>query len=489
MQLSDLKSYEVIGGASTGIPNKAIGVKAKSLKDRINNTANKITDFVGARGIADQYGATLAKSRLPDGQKQFVEEPGLRKVVGSAVQTGALLLPGAGAAKLAGKVAQGAATGYALDVGSKLQNEDKSIGQALTPGVGTALGSTLPIAGALLKPATKIVGRLFKGLGSGLSGVSSETIDKIVTNPKVAQQASEKLSKTGNNRVLEENAKQIVNGVSKVRQEARKSFGQGLETLSETDIAPKVFKEQTQSVLEKYGSVIKGGQRELTNVEFTDPKNIKKASELIDKLSSAKLDGKSLRKLSDDIENSAYKIATSDERLSFNAFINDLAGTLKGAVSASTPKLAEINKNFSQDMQLVEAVQNIFGKVNYKNLPEVVRASQKLEGMFAQKGLAPEVVDNFLERIGVSSKNFNTSEAVRQISNKASGSNAKGLSLGELTQQITSSVISPKMVRDLSIASGLAKDKLAPFLKFIKTVSPSARNALIDALISVNEKR
>ena len=207
---------------------------------------------------------------------------------------------------------------------------------------------------------------------------------------------------------------------------------------------------------------------------------MQKASYLIDRLSKTDLNGKSLRHLADDIENAAYKVATSDERLSFNVFIRDLSNTLKDAISLSTSKLDEINQRFSQDIQLAETVENIFGRVDFKNLPEVVKASQKLETMFAQKGLAPEVVDNFLSRIGVSPIEFKTAEAVRQISNKIDVANTKGATFAELTRSITSAVITPQMVRDLSIATGMAKEKLIPFLRALK---PSARNILIQALL------
>lgn len=59
-------------------------------------------------------------------------------------------------AGVAAASATGAGTGYAFDVGSKLQ-EGKSLGDALTPGVGTAAGAAIPILGA-------IVGKLPKKL-------------------------------------------------------------------------------------------------------------------------------------------------------------------------------------------------------------------------------------------------------------------------------------------------------------------------------------
>jgi len=475
MKISDLNSYTVLSNPTTFRDDK----EEKSLGQKVLDTGTSVSNFFGGKGISDLAGATIAKAKAKPEEKEFVEFPKAKEVIGSAVQLGANFIPGAGIGATLGKKALiGAGTGLAMDIGSKLQKDETP-----TPGIGTVIGGALPVAGAIVGLGTRIFGRLTKGLGSGLSGVSTDTIDSILKNPKAAEQFSKTLAKEGNSKILEQNAKQIINGVSTIRQQARKAFGEGLETLSETDIAPKVFKESTKKVLDKYGSRLEKGKRILSGVEFNDPKNIKKASELIDELSNTKLDGKSLRKLADDIEKSAYKVATSDERLSFNAFIKDLSTSLKGAISKSTSKLDDINKTFSQDIQLTEAVEDIFGKVNYKNLSEVVKASKKLETLFAQKGLAPDVIDDFLRRIGVDAGDFKTSEAVRQITDKTTGANAKGLSVGELLQQVTSAVITPQLVRDISIKTGIAEKALSPFLTSLKGLSPALQKTLIQALL------
>lgn len=482
-QTGGLTLQEIQSQQNQGMPAQS----EKSLSQKILDIGTGVTNFLGGKAVADTFGAEIAKAKAktPE-EKNLITQPTLKETAGSALQLGANFIPGVGAeAGLATKIAIGAGTGYAFDVGSKLQNNES---KPLVPGVGTAVAGALPVVGAVTKPATAIVGRLLKGLGSGLSGVSAGTIDKIVSNPEFAQQASKKLEQAGNSKILEENAKTIINGVSKIRQEARQSFGQGLEKLSTEDIKPSIFKDKVQPILDKYGvgTEVKNfgnmqGKTTLSNIEFSDPKNIEKAVNLLHKLDTVPLDGKSLRSLANNIENSAYKVTGNDvERLSFNAFIKDLSSSLTDSISASTDKLGEINSKFSQDMQLTEAVQNIFGKVNYKNLPEVVKASQKLEGLFAQKGLAPDVVDSFLKRIGVNPVEFTTSEAVRQISNKSTGANTKGLSVGELVQQATSAVVTPEMVKQLSIKAGMANEKLLPFLQSLKT---PARNLVIQALL------
>lgn len=459
----------------------------KTFGQKLGNAARGITNFFGATPIAETFGTAIARFGKTEQEKQDIQYPTQRQVLGSAVQSGANLIPGLGVgAKLATKVGVGAATGYAFDVGSKLQRQDKTTGQALTPGIGTAVGAGLPIANAfVVKPATKILGRLFKGLGSGVGGVPTRQLDEIIKNPKVAKQASDKLTKSGNYAIVEKNAKTMVEGVSKIRKEASTAFGKGLEQLSKADIDPKAYKAGIKNFLDKYRSQYSSGKRTIANVEFDDPKMLAKASDLINKInkSTFNLNGKSLRNLANEVENSAFKTTGNDaQRLSFNVFVDELQDVIKSAVNLSTgDKLKGINAAYSQDQQLAEAVEQVFGKVNFKNLPEVLKASQKLESLFTQKGIAPEVIDDFLNRIGESPSTFRAEEAVRQLINKEPrGLNTPGMTVGEITQAITGSLISPKTVANLSIVTGMAKEKLIPFLR---ALSPTARNVVIQALL------
>jgi hypothetical protein len=477
MKITDLKDYTVLsqGASETRAPKASKPV------------ANQVSDFLGAKGLTDLAGSQIAKFGLAasgnTAAANRVEQPSMKDVLGSSLQFGANFAPGAGiGAGLARKVAVGAGTGYAIDVGSKLQ-QDKSVPESLVPGVGTAVGTVLPVGGAGINFAGRVMGRLFKGLGSGISGVSTETLDKMLNNPQFAQEATDRLAKNGNFKVIESNAKTLVNGVAKIKKEAGAMYQKGLGELKETDIDPKMFRDSVQPLLDKLGVSKTGGVRTIGNVEFTDPKNLQKASSLLDRLNNNKLDGASLRKLADDIENAKYKVATSDERLSFNAFINELSGALKGAISSATGKLDEINSKYSSDMQLVEAAQNIFGKVNYRNVAEVAKAARSLESLFNKKGLDPKTIDDFLARIGVSADDFRTTEAVRQISNKeAMAPNAPGFNLGEIVRTATGSIVTPETVRDLTIKTGLAKEKLAQFLTGVESLPSALQKVVIQAL-------
>lgn len=381
-------------------------------------------------------------------------------------------------ANLAGKILPRALTSGGV---ASVQEGDIGKEALIASGVETAL----PVAGKIIQPATRIVSRLFKGLASGLSGVGTETIEQIVKNPETAKKTTQELLKGGNKDVLQKNAETIVKGVAKIKNEARKSFGDGLESLKSADIDDKVFRQSTQSILDKYGAVLEGGKRQLKNIEFDNPKNITKANEIIQKLQKAKLDGKSLRKLVDDIDNEKFKIATSDERLAFNSFVSDLSTSLKSAIKKSTNKLDEINKAFTNDMQLAESIEQIFGKVKFQNTKEVNKVAQQLETLFSKKGLSPDYMDDFLNRIGIEPEAFKTSEAVRQITNKpAKGLNTPGVTLGEMTQAVTGAFITPKIIRDVAIATG----KTEPVIKeLLENIAPSSRATLIEALLSIKE--
>lgn len=491
MKLSELgktKNYTVLGNTSTLAPKQP--TQSKSLGQKVLDVGTGVSNFFGGKAVADTFGSEIAKIGKPQQQKDIIsrDQPGIKETVGSGIQLGANLIPGAAeGAPLAGKLLAGIGTGYAFDVGSNLQDKNKSVGKSLEPGVGTALGAGVPLVGAaVVRPAEKIMGRLLKGLGSGVSGVSTQTMDKLINNPEFALKETNRLKNLGNDKILEGNAKTLINGVGKIQNEASSAYRAGLDKLSEIDIKPDKLKAGIETALQKHKiNIGQDGIVDFGAADFLDPKIQQRAESVINKITKQEdISGTGIRKLMDIVDNSKFKSAPDGERQAFNAFIADLKSGIKGGIDASTTKLGEINKKYSADMQLSEAAQDIFGNVDYKNLSEVAKAAKKLEGMFNQKGLDPKIIDDYLERIGVSSKNFKTSEAVRQISNKEPTANSVGTSFGEVMRSATSAVVTPEIVRNLSIYTGMAKEKLVPFLHGLK---PAARNTVIQALIQANQ--
>lgn len=498
MKLSEIqnnKPYTVLSSSGVSSPSSFTVepmAQSKSLWDKTLDIGTGVSNFFGGKGISDLAGATIAKTMAKPEEKPFVQFPTGKEVAGSALQLGANFVPGAGELKGVGGLAKlgirtglGLGTGYALDVGSKLQ-QDKPTGEAVTPGIGTAVGGALPVAGAGIGYASRVIGRLFKGLGSGISGVSTKTLDEILNNPKVAQKATDKLAKSGNFKIIEENAKTLVNGVGKIQNEASSAYRSGLDKLSQTDIKPDKLKAGVEGALTKHKIGIGAdGVTDFNNADFLDPKIQQRAEAVINKVSKQEdMSGTGIRKLMDIVDNAKFKSAPDGERQAFNAFIIDLKNGLKEGVNASTDKLGEINKKYSADMQLSEAAQHIFGNVDYKNVSEVAKAAKSLENLFNQKGLDPQTIDNFLNRIGIKPSDFRASEAVRQISNKEPmPPNTPGFNFGEIMRTATGSIMTPETIRNITIKTGLAKEKLTPLLNGLKSLSPALQKVVIQALL------
>ena len=489
MKITDLKNYTVVGGNGIPVSSATPEVKTpKSLGQKVLDVGTSVSNFLGGKGVADTYGSEIAKLGKSQQEKDFIsrDQPSLKQTIGSGIQLGANFLPGAGVgAGLARKVGVGLGTGYAMDVGSKLQ-QGKSAGEVATPGIGTAVGGMLPVAGAGVGYASRVMGRLFKGLGSGISGVSTKTLDEMLNNPQVAQKASDKLAKSGNYRVLEENAKKIVGGVTKIQNEASSAYRAGLDKLSAVDIKPDKLKEGIEGALIKHKiNIGKDGIVDFSTADFLDPKIQQRAESVINSISKQEdISGTGIRKLMDMVDNKKFPTTPDADRQAFNAFIRDLKQGLKDGINASTDKLKDINAKYSADLQLSEGAQDILGKVNYKNVKEVGRAAKKLEGLFSEKGLDPQTVDKYLTRIGIKPNEFRATEAVRQISNKdPMPPNTPGFNVGEIMRTATSSIMTPETIRNITIKTGLAKEKLAPLLKGLQSLSPALQKTLIQALL------
>jgi hypothetical protein len=352
--------------------------------------------------------------------------------------------------------------------------------------IAAGVEAAFPVVGRAIKPVVNVVKRLFTGLGSGLSGVPLEQLSAIARNPKVARDISQVIKKEGQEAVLEKNAKEIVNGISKIRQQARNAYREGVEVLSKTDIKPNVIKSNILDVLENNFIKLKpAGGIDLGASEILNKQIQKKAEALLLQLNNnTPIDGKSLRSFMSKLESSKFKSALDPDRQAFNNLMNDLSSGLKKSIKDSTTKLDDIDKKFSQEMSLAEGMESIFGKIKFKNTKELNRVAKKLESLFSQKGLDPKTVDSFLTRIGITPEDFKTAEAVRGVVTKTSGANTKGLSFAEILQSFTSAVVTPEAVKNIAVATGVSTRVLNAI---ISATEPSVRGAIIKALINNEE--
>lgn len=406
---------------------------------------------------------------------------------------------GAGIAQIGEYMLPALGTTKAVNTGAKIANilsraaQSGAIASAQAGGnvgkesvIATGTEIAFPVAGKVLKPVANVMGRLFGGFGAALSGASMSQISQFIDNPRVAKDVAEQIIKDGQDGILTANAKKIIDGASRLRREAVEKYGAGLEKLSKTDIKPSVIKKNVIGKLQDNKISISKNGVNLSNSEILDKKLQGRAKDLILKINSlTNASGKDVRNMLKTLETSKFKTAIEPNRVSFNSLVDDLYDGLKKSIKESTNKLSVIDKAYSDTLQLTEAIEDIFGKVNFKNKSELNNVARKLEGLFSKKALDPKTIDEFLIRIGEKPTEFKTSEAVRQTLNKQTGANTKGLTFAEITQQITSSVVTPQAILNLSIATGIAKEVLE---KLVNNVEPVARGAVLKFLIDLNKE-
>jgi hypothetical protein len=148
-----------------------------------------------------------------------------------------------------------------MDVGSKLQNDELTLGEAFKPGVGTALGAGLPIFGAIL-------GKSFKGVSKGLEKqnlrlttnekrlLGSDKIDDIVefnTKNKLVGSPEQRLSKVST--IIDDFERQVERKIAGQKitfvKDALKKQLEGIKTSYADDLA------EAPSVNSKIDSIIK----------------------------------------------------------------------------------------------------------------------------------------------------------------------------------------------------------------------------------------
>jgi len=161
-----------IGGAGKAI----IGDAAKLGATAVSRATEATTRLIAPNSDAAKgYEALAAENQPVNIGGIEVAQPTARNIAGDTLKTASYLFPYGKVAGAAGKVvgkslgniASGAAGGYLADTGVGLSDNGQSVGEALTPGLGTALGAAIPAAGAV----TRGVGRLTAKAGEKLVDV------------------------------------------------------------------------------------------------------------------------------------------------------------------------------------------------------------------------------------------------------------------------------------------------------------------------------
>ena len=178
-----------------------------------NDDGNFLTGLAkSGKGLirgTSEFGESVGRALLPKSIEDKVRFPEQDTDFGGAFSQESLSARGSGEkfGKFVGDVAQFAIPGSkAFKATSKLSTAPKLIGRGLTGGttgtlqsgelgsesaIGAGTEALAPgafkIAGRLISPVTGTLSRLFRGLGGSLSGMSSEQLDLMLSNPTTAR--------------------------------------------------------------------------------------------------------------------------------------------------------------------------------------------------------------------------------------------------------------------------------------------------------------
>lgn len=258
-----------------------------------------------------------------------------RDVAGQALETVAMFAPGAGkAASLPTKVATGATTGYAFDVGTDLQNQDKTLGQAFTPGAATIVGGASPIVS--------------KGLQSLSEKLPSWFVQKALPklDPKNTDFALKNLD-----------AASIKTNLAK-SQQAVQSSGEAINSI----LSNPQYADEVGNV----ASVVTNVNASLPNSGLTDKKVINiikqlapKNSKLVDKLANGTITIAEQNTLRQELDRAIYPSLADkiQPKLTFNKSVGRIVTDgLRNNVQTTAPETAPLFEQFSKEIDLNKAL-------------------------------------------------------------------------------------------------------------------------------------
>lgn len=345
---------------------------------------------------------------------------------------------------------------------------------------GTARGAVESgVAAAVVPPLMRGVGKLVSGVltkwSAGLTNLPTnkgvQAIQTIFQNPQKAEQAFTELKKEGGTKILQKNAKTIVNGVSTIKREARAEFGRTLEGLGKIDLPREQLQTTLEATLREVGITMQKGKIVAGQSEIISPAIRRKLESLLTSLNKAPMaSGKDARNFINVIEKAKFSVSakTDADRLAYNAVLNKLKESTLGVVDTATGgKIGAMNTAFSEQMQLTEAMESIFGKIQYRSAKELLKTANKLDQLFTQKPASVDVINRFLTRLGVDPSDLMVSESVRQIgaAPAVGGGTTPGL-IGRAVDTATR----PMDVARLAQRTGIATETLRPIFDRLDNV-------------------
>ena len=350
-------------GGISGFAKQMVEAPATMLA-RPLQAASDLGDYLGTNIEADkarEQGDTAGESAIlgADAQREQQKQTetsmggtvapiptdakGVMQDAGRGLETVALGVPGGGS--LLSKALSGAASGYAMDVGSKLEQGDTNVGDIATPGAGTITGGTLPFA-------SKLLGSLATHIAGFTAGTGADVIKQAIANPNAVGDAVSKYATTPEaKQTLVDKAKAAISSFIQDKQE---EYGNSLNKLS----GATNLQEGQQSVVSSFkenvakfgGSVSDEGTLTFKNstLTATDQDALKSGLKVIQSWDDTSVKG--LDGLRQAIKNHMDEFSLNGNSRA-NVVLGNVVDDLKSNLSKNVPGYSDMLRTYSEKSQ------------------------------------------------------------------------------------------------------------------------------------------
>lgn len=428
-----------------------------SKKSLLEKTTNVVTSIFPGKRIGEDLGTGIAKLLANKEEKKFIDttRPTKAQVLGDVAAGAATIasvglpVPGGVLARIGlnaglGAVQTGATSiSNAKDAGSVAQ--DTLVGGVTTGAIQTGLETVSPLF------------RLFKGVTRNtagfLSGKGTDTIDGILKNPQVAREGMR-----GNGLdVLKQNVQEVRQGASQLRKEASQAWQEKTQEIIDSNDGVRIgLGDNADKTLKEISKTI----------GFELPQNTKSlsAKESIDVLN--KLNDVPTISATDTVADRAFKIRAEK----FKQFFREKAKSFDGV-----DEMFEDYTNRKTFLSQLDVELGALGKVN--DPAGVKKTAARLSTIFNQN---KEITRETLSKLGAGDDVF-AREAGRQLSQNI----PRGQVNADTIRGLIQSVIPPRIIGEITAATGIASQRLNPVFKSLQSLAPAQRAIFIKLIASL----
>lgn len=320
------------------------------------------------------------------------------------------------------------------------------------------------VVGKLVKPVSRFFGGFAKRLGGTLSGKGVDILEKIIENPEAA-----KIGLRGDDvAVLKDVATSARKGVKDLAKQAGKQYEQAIDALpKKVDIDSQKIFNKINTAFEDFGIKVKKGILDFSEspLDEAQERTVNKMYKMITKPRRFD-DPKGLNTLAQKI--SKFR-KPADKELS--KIVDSSRRAIRDVVGEEVPELKNALGSFSQASDFLDAIKGELSiKGAFGSREGVIKTSKKIQNIFnSNKELSRALVEEFETKAGT---DILAKEAGRQLGSAPSRAQ---VSIGDVARNIIQTVIPPKAVGEIAAATGIAKQKVQPFVELLNTFAPAER--------------